>query len=248
MMPDDEVPPATDEVPPATKELVRIVELDYERTAKFIEGVIGTSAAIRGLLVTAWLAVVSLAVNTGRWPLAAVSFAVVLIFGLIDAYHSWLYDQALRHAIELESVSGKYYAALARGGDDPDAEDDLQAHLQAHRFGVYRNLRRFRVRDLRFARPKIFFQILYPALLLISAIVAVLLGVTGNTAKQTPSDQRDRGGASWHHREHGEAGTLICHRPNIHRPNIHCADDIVSWSRAVTTWSGCGSKRAPPSR
>src|SRR5260370_7151526 len=104
MMPDDEVPPATDEVPPATKELVRIVELDYERTAKFIEGVIGTSAAIRGLLVTAWLAVVSLAVNTGRWPLAAVSFAVVLIFGLIDPYHSSLYVPALPPPIYLHTV------------------------------------------------------------------------------------------------------------------------------------------------
>jgi hypothetical protein len=173
-MPDDDVL-----LSPATKELVRIVELDYDRTSKFIEGVIGTSAAIRGLLVTAWLAVITLAFNTSRWTLAVVSFAVVVIFGLIDAYHSWLYDQALRHAIDLESVSGGYYGALARGGDDPDAEDDLQAHLQAHRFGVYRNLRRFRMRDLRFARPKIFFQVLYPALLVASVSAAVILGNTG---------------------------------------------------------------------
>ncbi len=133
----------------ATKELVRLVELDYERTAKFIEGVIGTSAAIRGLLVTAWLAVVTLAVNTSRWALAAVSLAVVIVFGLVDAYHSWLYHQALQHAIELESISRTYYAALARGGDDPDAEEDLEVHLQAHRLGVYSNLRRFRMKDLR---------------------------------------------------------------------------------------------------
>jgi len=164
----------------ATKELVRLVELDYERTAKFIEGVIGTSAAIRGLLVTAWLAVVTLAVNTSRWALAAVSLAVVIVFGLVDAYHSWLYHQALQHAIELESISRTYYAALARGGDDPDAEEDLEVHLQAHRLGVYSNLRRFRMKDLRFARPRIFFQILYPALAVTSVAVAVILGITAN--------------------------------------------------------------------
>jgi hypothetical protein len=164
----------------ATKELIRIVELDYERTSKFIEGVIGTSATIRGLLVTAWVAVITLAFDTSRWALAAVSFAIVVIFGLLDAYHSWLYQQALGHAAELEEVSQTYYGALALGADDPDAEFDLQVALQTHRFGIYSNLHRFSAGDLREVRPRIFFAVLYPALLAVSIISAVILAATGN--------------------------------------------------------------------
>jgi hypothetical protein len=161
-----------------TKELVRVVELDYERTAKFAEGVIGTAAAIRGLLVTAWVAVITLAFTTGHWTLAGASFAVVVVFGLLDAYHSWLYNQALGHAVDLEELSRKYYRALAKGGTDPHAEADFQVSLQDERLGIYRNLHSFKWKDLPEVRPKIFFQVLYPALLVVSVIAAVLLAVT----------------------------------------------------------------------
>jgi hypothetical protein len=161
-----------------TKELVRVVELDYERTAKFAEGVIGTSAAIRGLLLTAWVAVITLAFTTSHWTLAAASFAVVVVFGLLDAYHSWLYNQALGHAVDLEELSRKYYRALAQGGDDPHAEADFRVSLQDERLGIYRNLHSFKWKDLPDVRPKIFFQVLYPALLAVSVIATVLLAVT----------------------------------------------------------------------
>jgi hypothetical protein len=175
--PPDDTAPASD----ALKELIRIIELDYERTAKFIEGVIGTSATIRGLLITAWVAVITLAFDTTRWALAAVSFVIVVVFGLLDAYHSSLYQQALGHASELEGISQAYYGAIALGADDPDADFDLQVGLQAHSFGVYRNLRGFTIADLRSARPQIFFAILYPALLVVSIICTVILAVIGKS-------------------------------------------------------------------
>lgn len=160
-----------------TKELVRIVELDYERTAKFIEGVIGTSGTIRGILLTAWVAVITLAFDTSQWTVAAASFAIVVILGLLDAYHSWLYNQALGHAVDLEDLSRAYHRALSRGGADPHADIDFQAKLQDNPFGIYHSLHKFKWADLGEVRPKIFFQVLYPGLLIVSIIAAALLAV-----------------------------------------------------------------------
>ncbi len=162
-----------------TKELVRIVELDYDRTAKFIESVTGTSATLRGILLTAWVAVITLAFDTGHWTLAAAGVALVVIFGVLDAYHTWLYSQALQHAAELEELSRIYHRALSRGGDDPHADIDFQVKLQADPSGLYHGLRgNFKWKDLSEVRPRIFLQVLYPGLLAVSIIVAALLAAT----------------------------------------------------------------------
>lgn len=172
-----------------TKELVRVIELDFDRTSRFIDSLVGMSATIRGLLVSAWIALITLAFETSHWTLAAASFGVVVVFGLLDVYHSWLYDQALEHATELEGISGCYYNALARGSDDPDAQKDLEVKLRVDRFGTYRNLRKFRfgwkelATTLSTAQSKIFFQVLYPTLLAASIAATIILAVNSTTQK-----------------------------------------------------------------
>ena len=166
------------QVPPDTvKELVRLVELDYDRTAKFIDGVLGTSATIRTLLITAWVAVLTLAFDTSRWDLGAVSFAIIVVFGVLDAYHSTLYQRALEHAVEREGASQSYYETLIFGDDYPDANANLIADLELQEFGVYRNIHKVSTADLRSARPQILFSVLYPALLAVSLIATIILAV-----------------------------------------------------------------------
>jgi hypothetical protein len=145
---------------------VRLVELEYERTAKFIDGVISTSVTVRGWAITIWLAVVGVALTSNAWELAILAALVVFVFAFIDAYHAWLYWEALRRANELERLAGAYYETLGRNAEDEDAEIDLRVRLESHRFGLYRNFKRFRLRDLRFARPPIFFRVFYPILIL----------------------------------------------------------------------------------
>jgi hypothetical protein len=175
--------------PPAgpTKELVRLVELDYDRTSKFIDGVIGTSATIRGLLITAWIAVITLAFDTSHWTLAAVSFAVVVVFGLLDAYHAWLYDQALKHATALEKLSQEYHRVFPRGEDDPIGERDLRTDLEGYTFGIFTNIPQFKWKEwwkeLRKVRPVIVFQLLYPALLAVSIVATVVLAAAAPASK-----------------------------------------------------------------
>jgi len=179
-MPEDDLSLST-----TTKELVRMAELDYERTAKLIEGVVGTAATTRGLLLTAWAAVLALAFDTGQWALAAASFAIVVVSGIIDAYHSWVYSQALVHATDLEKVSQVYHTAVARGADDPHLKTDLRVALDGHRFGVYTNIKQFSWKKPQWQafRPKVFFQILYPGLLLVSIIATAILASTAAPQK-----------------------------------------------------------------
>jgi hypothetical protein len=157
-------------------EAIRLVEVDYERTAKFIESVIGISAAVRGLAITVWLGLVGFAFDRHLWELAAAGLIAIGIFAVVDAYHGWLYDEALFHAQSLELISSAYYKTLMRGPSDTDAVDDFRARLESHSFGLYLNLRKFGFRDLRYARPRIVFRTLYPGLAVISVIAAVLIG------------------------------------------------------------------------
>jgi hypothetical protein len=178
---------AEDDLPlsAVTRELVRLVELDYERTTKFIEGVIGTAGTARSLLLTAWSAVIALAFDTSRWTLAAAGFVIVVVSGLLDVYHSWVYNQALGQATKLEEISQQYHTTLARGADDPYSQIDLKVALNHHHFGVYSNIHEFSWKKLSWQafRPKVFFQVLYPGLLLVSIVVAAVLASTATTQK-----------------------------------------------------------------
>lgn len=49
--------------------------------------------------------------------------------------------------------------------------------LEAHRFGLYRNFKRFRLRDLGFVRPAVFFRLFYPLLALIGVAAALFVGI-----------------------------------------------------------------------
>jgi hypothetical protein len=161
------------------KELVRLVELDYERTATFINGVTATASTIRGWAVTIWLAIIGVSLNEGRWQLAILAAVVAATFLLIDAYHAWLYGEALDHAVALERLSGRYYESLGRGLDDEDVAVDLAVELQTHRFGVYRNLRQFTFRDILFVKPRVFFRVFYPVLVAVAVVIAGILWSLG---------------------------------------------------------------------
>jgi hypothetical protein len=161
------------------EKLAKLVELEYERVAKFIDGVIATEATIRGWAVTIWLAVVGLAFSQSLWELGVVAAGVGATFFFIDAYHAWLYGEAIVLANELERLTASYYDSFGRLAGDNDAETDLRVALETHRFGLYRNLKRFRLRDVLFARPAVFFRFFYPALIAAGIGIAVLLGVSG---------------------------------------------------------------------
>ena len=45
------------------KELVRLIELDYSRSSAFIDGLVQREAAIRGLTITVWTALLGIALD-----------------------------------------------------------------------------------------------------------------------------------------------------------------------------------------
>jgi hypothetical protein len=147
-------------------ELVRVLELDYEKTTKVIEGVVSSSFTIRGWGIALISALIGLTFQTQLWELAGLGIVVTLLIAFIDSYHSWLYAKLLRHATDVEHVLGLYYAALARGEDDPDAIRDFEVAALAHRFGRFAELQRFRLRALLDVRPRLIILILYVTLMI----------------------------------------------------------------------------------
>lgn len=166
------------ELEPEYREQIRLVENEYAQSGEFIRGVVGTSATVRGWAVTVWLAVLGIAVDSDSWGLAALAVAVIIGFALIDGYHAWLYVEALSYARRLEQIMAAYYSALFRADDDEAALEDLYEELGGHRYGLYRGFKRFELRELRRARPTVFFQVLYPTLVIVAAAVAALLAAT----------------------------------------------------------------------
>lgn len=162
-----------------TAELVRLLERDYDHTAEFIRSLVGTISTTRGWAVTVWLALIGVAVQQDCPSLALVASVALVPFGLLDAYHSWLYGQALRHARGLEQLSADYYRVVERGGDDEDLGLDFEAGMAAHRFGLYSEFRRFSLIELRTARPRLVFRWFYPGLLCAALAVAVLIALLG---------------------------------------------------------------------
>jgi len=161
-----------------TAELVRLVERDYDQTTEFIRSVVGTTTTIRGWAITVWLAVIGVAIERGSWELSLFAVTALLPFAFLDAYHSWLYSQALRHARALEDLSAAYYRAVERGEDDEDILLDFEASLAAHTFGMYSHFRRFEIPELRAARPRAVFFAFYPGLATVGLTVVAVIAVT----------------------------------------------------------------------
>ncbi len=152
-----------------------MIQVDYERTAKFIESIIGFEMTIRGWAVTLWLGLLGFAFDRDLWQLGAPAVVVTAVLALVDAYHANLYSQAVQHARAIEDVSVMYFAFLNHGDDDPDALDELHVRLAGHRFGLYTDLWAFRFRDVKYARPAVFFRLVYPVMLALAAACALII-------------------------------------------------------------------------
>lgn len=167
------------------RELIRLLELDYEKTTKLIEGLVASSFSIRGWGVTLTSALIGLTFQTRLWPIAGLAVVLTILFGLIDSYHSWLYARTFDHAQKVERVLGLYYAELARGADDPKAREDFEVALLAHPFGRFAETEHFRLAAIREARPRPVLLVLYVTLLVCALGSGVLVYTT-----QTRSIQR----------------------------------------------------------
>jgi hypothetical protein len=167
-------------------ELITLLKDDDEKTAKLIEGIVGSTFTIRGWGVALVSALIGLTFQTHLWTVAALAIVATLLIGFIDGYHSWLYGVLLVHAQAVERVLTAYYSSLSRGEDDPQAREDFQVALIAHQFGRFNGVRKFRVRDLKRARPRIVILILYGALLASAASSGLIV----HFSAKTPSEEK----------------------------------------------------------
>jgi len=150
----------------ARKELVRELELDYEKTTKAIEGIVSSSFTVRGWGITLSSALLGFAFQNKLWQLSALTVIVILLIALVDGYHSWLYAKVLQHANEIEVILRSYYTFLRLGESDPEAKRNFQVQIESHRFGRYTDInKKFQLSDLLDARPRLVLVALYGTLL-----------------------------------------------------------------------------------
>jgi hypothetical protein len=158
------------------KELVRVLELDYEKTTKAIESIISSSFTVRGWGITLSSALIGLTFQTQHWEIAVLAAVVTLLIAFVDGYHSWLYAKVLQHANNIETIMRRYYAFLARGDVDDQARVDFLGKLLAHRFGRFTEIRNgFNFWSLREARPRYVIVTLYATLLVCATVSGVLV-------------------------------------------------------------------------
>jgi hypothetical protein len=154
----------------AQNELVRVLELDYEKTISVIESTISSSFTIRGWGVTLISALIGLTFEARHWEIAVLACVVTLLVAFVDAYHSWVYAKVLQHANSIERVIRSYYAFLARGDVDKQAQTEFLVKIMAHRFGRFTEIRTgFSLSSLREARPRAVIPTLYGTLLMCAA-------------------------------------------------------------------------------
>jgi hypothetical protein len=168
--------------PDDRKEMLRLVELEYERTTKFIDGSVGTTTSLRGWAITVWAGLIGLAFTTKTPLLAFLAVVAVLAFAVVDAYSSSLYQQTLRRARELERITNDHFDALARGSDNPRVQTAADASLAAHNYGLYANMRAVRFRESILVKPQRFIAI-YAVL----AAVAIVSGLIAAAAPPASS-------------------------------------------------------------
>jgi hypothetical protein len=162
----------------ARDEMLRLSQLDYERTSQFIDAQIQMSSTIRGWAVTLWVAAVGFALDRHNSTLALIAAVSVIVLGLVDAYYWALYIQARDHGESLEQITSMYKRFLSRGDDSSRAEVEFDAKLVAYSFGLLQVLRSVEARHLliAFRRPVyIALYLILPALaLLVAALIPTL--------------------------------------------------------------------------
>ena len=175
-------------------ERIRLVEQDLSVSNDFVRGVVATGAAVRGLGITFWLALLGFAFQQHLPELAVLGTLVVAVFWILDGYYGWLYGEASDHVRVCERLLSNYYNAVSRAQDDPSLVASFRASLRAHRFGLFLSFRSgYRIKQWWDARPTLVFRTLYPLMLTVSVLAIVLSGNAHDYAGDPHPPPHDHG-------------------------------------------------------
>lgn len=153
---------------------LELIHRDYEATRGFLESANASVDRTRTFGLALIAALFGVAITSQSWPIGAVATIAVLVVAIVDAFYSWQYSIALRHARRVERIYEAMYGRLTNARPRGRYEHDLEVRLRAFRPGVFAELRQFRIRELRFSEPKPIFRFLYPVLVIAGIAVSVL--------------------------------------------------------------------------
>jgi len=159
------------------KELLRLTELQYDRSTRLTDALQTQLFTIRGWAITLWVGIAGFAVQQHRWDLAALDALVSCLFALVDAQHGVLSQRARDSAVEAEHITASYFTALTLGVDSPGARREFVEAVSSHQFGLYEQLAGFRMSDLLQVSLWSGLRTMYVILFGAALVLAVLLGL-----------------------------------------------------------------------
>lgn len=149
-----------------------LIQLDYEQSLRFIDGVVRISATIRQTTATAGVALIGLSIQNKSPEFAIAAIVLGVTMGLMDGYHGWLYNESLRRATQMERIFRQAKSAQFRP-DDNSVSDRLANMIDDFKVGALSQLPPFRPRNLLDARPRIMYTI-YPLTVLAGTLAATI--------------------------------------------------------------------------
>lgn len=149
-----------------------LIQLDYEQSLRFIDGVVRISSTIRQTTTTAAVALIGISLQSKSPEFSIAAIVLGVTMGLMDAYHGWLYNASLQRATQMESIFRQAKSAQARP-DDNSVSDRLADMIDDFKVGALSQLPPFRPYKLLDARPRIMYGI-YPLTVLAGTLAAII--------------------------------------------------------------------------
>jgi hypothetical protein len=139
----------SDELPDRQAQLIELIERDYDATRSLIDSVVSTSVQLRVIGMTLTVALLGFAVDRSSFPVAFCAIASTLLFAYLDAYHGWIYAQALARARKHDGSFAAATASLSVALTSPTVRTILTSSLLStssvctwcwSAFGCYRSV------------------------------------------------------------------------------------------------------------
>lgn len=175
-------------------ELLEIIQRDHEAAGRLAGGASASVDRTRTFGLTLVAAIVGFSLTSHTWELSAAGVLLGAAIAVVDGFYSWQYERSVEHIRRIEAIEALRFKALqpprrgarsdspsgVRHGDAGRPPIRLESKVRGFKPGVYSELKKFRIRELRYLQPFPVFRGLYPAVI-VASLLAGIFAYTGRS-------------------------------------------------------------------
>jgi hypothetical protein len=176
-------------------DLLEIIRRDHEAAGRLARGASSSVDRTRTFGLTLVAAVVGFSLTSHTWELSAAGVLLGAAIAVVDGFYSWQYERSVEHIRRIEAIEALRYKSLlppgrsarsdlpgaARQGEAGRPRTRLESKVRGFKPGVYSELKKFRIRELRYLQPFPVFRGLYPAVI-VASLLAGVFAYTGSSS------------------------------------------------------------------